>query len=78
LTHTFLVLVTVGLDRGVCRKLYTLIGGQRAEKFKTHWLRAKSDIFGSTITIRKTRFHLTKATKGVRGRSAFRTSAMSA
>jgi len=32
LTHTFLVLVTVGLGYGVNRKLYTLIGGQRAEK----------------------------------------------
>jgi len=27
LTHTFLVLVTAGLGHGVCRKLYTLIGG---------------------------------------------------
>jgi len=37
LTHTFLVLVTVGLDHGVYRKLYTLIGGQRAEKSEKHW-----------------------------------------
>jgi len=36
LTHTFLVSVTVGLDQGVYRKLYTLIGGQRAEKFENH------------------------------------------
>jgi len=37
LTHTLLVLVTVGLGHGVYRKLYTLIGGQRAEKFENHW-----------------------------------------
>jgi len=36
LAHTFLVLVTVGLGHGVYRKLYTLIGGQRAEKFENH------------------------------------------
>jgi len=36
LTHIFLVLVTVGLGHGVYRKLYTLIGGQRAEKFENH------------------------------------------
>ena len=34
--HTFFVLVTVGLGHGVYRKLYTLIGGQRAEKFENH------------------------------------------
>ena len=39
LTHTFLVLVTVGLGHGVYRKLYTSIGGQRAEKFENHWFR---------------------------------------
>jgi len=39
LTHTFLVLVTVGLGHGVYRKLYTLIGGQREEKFANHWCR---------------------------------------
>jgi len=33
LTHTFLVLVTVGLGH---RKLYTFIGGQRAETFENH------------------------------------------
>jgi len=38
LTHTNLVLVTVGLGHGVYRKLYTLIGGQRAEKLENHWL----------------------------------------
>jgi len=32
LTHTFLVLVTVGLGHGVYRKVYA--GGQRAEKFE--------------------------------------------
>jgi len=37
LTHTFLVLVTVGLGHGVYRKLDTLIGGQSAEKFENHW-----------------------------------------
>jgi len=37
LTHTFLVLVTVGLGHGVYSKLYTVIGGQRAEKFENHW-----------------------------------------
>jgi len=31
------ILVTVGLGHGVYRKLYTLIGGQRAEKFENHW-----------------------------------------
>jgi len=39
LTHTFLVFVTVGLCDGVYRNLYTLIGGQRAEKFENHWSR---------------------------------------
>ena len=34
MTHTFLVLVSVGLGHGVYRKLYTLIGGWRAEKFE--------------------------------------------
>jgi len=37
LIHTLLALVTVGLGHGVYRKLYTLIGGQRAEKFENHW-----------------------------------------
>jgi len=41
LTHTFLVLVTVGLGHGVCRKLYTLFGGQHAGKFKNHCSRLK-------------------------------------
>jgi len=36
LKHTFLVSVTVGLGHGVYRKLYTLIGGQLAEKFENH------------------------------------------
>jgi len=39
LTHTFLVLVAVGLGQGVYRKLCTWIGGQRAEKFENHWRR---------------------------------------
>ena len=39
LTHTFLVLVTVGIVHGLYRKLYTLIGGQRAEKFENHCFR---------------------------------------
>ena len=39
MTHTFLVLVTVGLGHGVYRKMYTFIGGQRAEKFENHWCR---------------------------------------
>jgi len=42
LTHTFLVLVTVGLRHEVYRKLYTLIGGQRAQKFENHWTRHRS------------------------------------
>jgi len=33
----FFVLVTSGLGHGVYRKLYTLIGGQGAEKFENHW-----------------------------------------
>jgi len=37
LTHPFFVLVTVGLGHGVDRKLYTLFGGQRADKFENHW-----------------------------------------
>jgi len=37
LAHTFLVLVAVGVGHGVYRKLYTLTGGQRAEKFENHW-----------------------------------------
>jgi len=36
LTHTFLALVTVVLDHRVYIKLYTLIGGQRAEEFENH------------------------------------------
>jgi len=36
LTHTFLVLATVEIGHGVYRKLYTLIGGQRVEKFENH------------------------------------------
>jgi len=34
------VSATVGLGHGVYRKLYTLIGGHRAEKFENHWFRA--------------------------------------
>jgi len=41
LTHTFLVLVTVGLGHGVYGKLYTLIRGQRAEKFENHFTISK-------------------------------------
>jgi len=36
LTHTFPVLVTIRLGHRVYRKLYALIGGQRAKKFKNH------------------------------------------
>jgi len=36
LTHTFLILVTVGPGHGVYRKCYTLVRGQRAEKFENH------------------------------------------
>ena len=39
MTHTFLVLATFGLGHGVYKKLYTLIGSQRAEKFENHWTR---------------------------------------
>jgi len=42
LTRTFLVFVTVGLGHGVYRKLYNLIGGQRAEKFENHWFRERN------------------------------------
>jgi len=45
LTHTFLVLVTVGLGHGVYRKLYTVIGGQRAETFENHWFRVSLQNF---------------------------------
>jgi len=38
LSHTFLVLITVELDHGVYRNLYTLIGGQRTEKFENLWV----------------------------------------
>jgi len=41
LTHIFLVFVTVWLGHGVYRKLYTLLGGQRAEKFENHCARWK-------------------------------------
>jgi len=30
------------LGQEVCRKLYTLIGGQRAEKFDNHWPKSVS------------------------------------
>jgi len=36
LTHTFLVLVTVGLGHGAYRKLHALTEVQRAEKFENH------------------------------------------
>jgi len=36
LTHTFLVLVTLGLGQGVYIKLYTFIGGKRAETFENY------------------------------------------
>jgi len=39
LTHTIVVLVTDGLGHGVYRKLYTLIGGQRAKKFENYWFK---------------------------------------
>jgi len=39
LTHTFLVLVIVGLCHGVYGKWYKLIAGQRAEKFENHCTR---------------------------------------
>jgi len=39
LTHTILVLVTVGLGHWVYRKLYTLTEGQRAETFENHWFK---------------------------------------
>jgi len=39
LAHTFLALVTVGVGHGVYRKLYTLIGSERAEKFANHWFK---------------------------------------
>jgi len=39
LTHPFFVLITVRLGHGVDRKLYTVIGGQRAEKFENHCCR---------------------------------------
>jgi len=35
LTHTFLVLVTVGLGHGVYRKLYTFIGGHVQKILRT-------------------------------------------
>jgi len=38
LTQAFLVLVTVGLGHGVYRKLFTLVGGQCAEKFENHYI----------------------------------------
>ena len=41
-THTFHVLVTVGLGHGVYRKLHTLIGVQRAGMFDNRWANASS------------------------------------
>jgi len=35
----FLALISAGLGNRVYRKLYTLIGGQRAENFENHWSR---------------------------------------
>ena len=42
LTHTFLVLAIAGLGHGVCRKIYTLIGGQRSETFENHCLKTRN------------------------------------
>jgi len=42
LTHPFFVLVTVGIGHGVDRKLYTVIGGQRAKKSENHWFSRKT------------------------------------
>jgi len=47
LAHTNLVLVTVGLGDGVYSKLYTLIGGQRAEKFENH----RSEVYCRSCTL---------------------------
>jgi len=54
LTHTILVLATVGLGHGVYRKLYALIGGQRAEKFENHCVSRTAIEFNATDT----RFYL--------------------
>jgi len=53
LTHTFLVLETVGLGHGVYRKLYTLIGGQRAEKFENHWFNVNHGNYEKHFKIKK-------------------------
>jgi len=45
LTHTFIVSVTVGIGDGVYRKLYTLFGGQRVEKFENHCPKAMTTIY---------------------------------
>jgi len=42
LTQIFLVLVTLGLGHVVYRKLHTLIGGQREEKFDNHCSRCSA------------------------------------
>jgi len=45
------VLVTIGLGHGVYRKLYTLIGDQRAQKFENHYLKRYAMLF-SLIFVR--------------------------
>jgi len=67
LTHAFLVLVTVGLGHGVYRKLYTVIGGQRVEKFENHCLtqiRNMEHFFSSCFTPLILVAHATKPTSG--------------
>jgi len=49
LTRTILVLVTVWLGHRVYRKLYTLIGGQHAEKFENHCFRPCFASFGKRL-----------------------------
>jgi len=51
LTHAFLILIAVGLRHGVYRKLHTLIGGQRAEKFQNHCFRVFAWLSGIRFAV---------------------------
>jgi len=61
LTHTFLVLVTIGLGHGIYRKLYTVIGGQRAEKFERTTALNELDTWTRTLGNRRVNFFFWRA-----------------
>jgi len=53
LTHTFLVLVTVGLGHGVYRKLYTVIGVNAQKRLRTTDLGCHCKILGCNFDTQK-------------------------